>query len=290
MTDSVTENLDTLFNSESACVTYLFRKRWPGGFICSFCGSVQKEMAPAHTVVCRYCRKQTSITAHTLMHGSKKKLVTWMHAAWQFCLHSDGLSAKHLQRLMELSSYHTAWSWLQKIRYGAGLAEATPCCGKVLFDLGILPIKVVPQKSMPDICVALELDITSTKRRALFAVLTSRSPDSIATAGEQLLCREATLFIKEPGWLLRDTLNTSYLIKSATESEVEQGQILLEKAALWLNSVYRGAFDVSYLQSYLDEFSFRYNTGSWPNRLAVFDHLVTGLLSPVHKKTQGEKS
>ncbi|MFN2356095.1 MAG: transposase, partial [Desulfopila sp.] len=72
---------NTPFSTEHACVTYLFQKRWPWGFKCPFCQRVQKDMAPAYTVVCRYCRKQTSITAHTLMHGSKKNLVAWMRVA-----------------------------------------------------------------------------------------------------------------------------------------------------------------------------------------------------------------
>jgi len=70
--------LNSRFANEHACVTYLFRRRWPLGFRCPFCGAVQKETAPAYTVVCRYCRKQTSITAQTIMHGSKMDLVAWL--------------------------------------------------------------------------------------------------------------------------------------------------------------------------------------------------------------------
>lgn len=76
MTASQQQFFNSLFTDEHACVSYLFNKRWPMGFACPFCGVVQPEVAPAYTVVCRYCRKQTSITAKTLMHGSKK---TWFH-------------------------------------------------------------------------------------------------------------------------------------------------------------------------------------------------------------------
>jgi len=33
------------------------------------------------------------------------------------------------------------------------------------------------------------------------------------------------------------------------------------------------------MQTYLAEFSFRHNTASWSDRLSVFDHLMTGLIS-----------
>jgi hypothetical protein len=99
-------------------------------------------------VVCRYCRKQTSITAHTLMHGSKKNLVAWMRVASQFCFHDQGISARELQRLMKLSCYQTAWNWLQKMRRGAALAESTPCRGTVLFDIIPLQISAVPKRTL----------------------------------------------------------------------------------------------------------------------------------------------
>lgn len=280
--------LNTPFSSEQACVTYLFRKRWPWGFKCPFCGSLQQEIAPAYVVVCRYCRKQTSITAHTLMHGSKKCLVAWMRVVWQFCFQKEGLSARELQRLMELSCYQTAWSWLQKIRCGAALAESAPCRGVVIFDLAPLSVAVSSAKAVPDIGMALEMSYAKNARVRLAAINPS-SPKTITTVINKLIEENATLLIREREWLSSDCLIAPDLQGQPTPEQLERVKFLLQKVVSWLNSVYRGAIDPGHLQGYLDEFSFRHNTASWPDHLAVMDHLVTGLVSTEGRRPKAEQ-
>jgi len=270
----------TLFSTEHACVTYLFQKRWPYGFRCPFCKRVQSSLAPAYTVVCRYCRKQTSITAHTLMHGSKKNLVAWMRVASQFCFHDQGISARELQRLMELSCYQTAWSWLQKIRRGAALAESVPCRGTVLFDVLSLQISAVPQKKTLDIGIALELgqDKPALARVRLW-VLNKKSQEEVTATVNTLIEKNTILLIRNQQWQNLNDFHESYRPVAPTPKQLAQGYLLMQKAANWLDKLYRGAIDSCYLQSYLDEFCFRQNTESWPDRLAVLDHLLTGLIS-----------
>jgi hypothetical protein len=280
----------TLFATEHACVTYLFQKRWPWGFKCPFCRRVQKDMAPAYTVVCRYCRKQTSITAHTLMHGSKKSLVAWMRVASQFCFHEEGISARELQRLMELSCYQTAWSWLQKIRRGAALAESAPCYGTVLFDILPLKIAAVPQKKMADICIALELAApTPALARVRLLLLDKATPEELTATIHTLIEKDSTLLIRHQNWTALNNFHEPYQAVAPTPKQMAQGYLLLQKMASWLDRLYRGAIDPCYLQSYLDEFSFRHNTASWPDRLAVLDHLLTGLISPVTEISRAPK-
>lgn len=284
-------NLRTLFSSEQHCVSYLFRKRWPHGFRCPFCGTLQKEMAAAHIVVCRYCRKQTSITAHTLMHGSKKNLIAWMRVAWQFCSRDQGISARELQRLMELSCYHTAWNWLQKIRRAAALAESIPCSGKVVFEVVPVSISIALGKPYPDIGIALELQCpTHTTGRVRFAVLDSTALDVITTAMRSLIASDATIFLHKDDWLSQHLVNIPHHHLQPESAESTLGKQLYQEAERWLTTLFRGAIDLIYLQSYLDEFSFRYNTASWPNTLDVFDHVLTGLVTPIGENTNPNKS
>lgn len=274
------QNLNTLLSSEQACISYLFEKRWPWGFICPFCGTEQKQMVPAHNVLCRYCRKQTSITARTPMHGTKKSLIAWMRIAWQFCIQKQGVSAKEIQRLMELSSYQTAWSWLQRIRHGAARAESALCCGNVLFDCISRPISKSAGQVAQDIGFALELNQRNyTTGRVRFTLLASCSPEAISKAANCLITSDATLLLKNPEWPGNNWLQKQYNHVKASKEQIEQGQLMFQKTRQWLKSIYRGAIDITYLQSYLAEFSFRHNTASWPDRMAVLDHLLTGLLS-----------
>ncbi len=271
----------TLFATEHACVTYLFQKRWPWGFKCPFCRRVQSDVAPAYTVVCRYCRKQTSITAHTLMHGSKKNLVAWMRVAAQFCFHQPGVSARELQRQMELTCYQTAWSWLQKIRRGASRSESAPCSGTVLFDVLPLRISAMPNMPIVDVGIALELDHEKPQSvRVRLLALDENSPENRAAAVNTLVARDAVLLIHSKRRTDVDHCDTaSYTLVAPKPQQLTEAVALLEQTASWLDTLYHGAIDTGYLQSYLDEFCFRHNTAFWPDRLAVLDHLLTGLIA-----------
>jgi len=282
------QKISTLFSNEQDCVSYLFKKRWPWGFRCPFCGTEQKEMAPAYTVVCRYCRKQTSITAHTLMHGTKKSLVAWMQISWQFCFRDKGISAREVQRFMNLASYQTAWRWLQKIRHGAALAESSPIGGSVLFDCGSLSESPSSGQAGPDVGVALELNHHfGNQGKVRFALLTSPSPDAIALAINNLVLKNSTLLLKHQEWIANSSLQEQYHYKKASRDQLLQIQLLIQETMAWLHSVYRGAIDTSYMQTYLSEFSFRYNTASWSDPLSVFDHLLTGLISSTEDEPAG---
>ena len=284
---------NTLFATEHACVTYLFQKRWPWGFKCPFCRRVQRDLAPAYTVVCRFCRKQTSITAHTLMHGSKKNLVAWMRVASQFCFHDLGISARELQRLMELSCYQTAWSWLQKIRHGATLAESAPCCGTVLFDILPLHISAVSENKTIEIAMASELNHNEPEppsARVRLLTLDQNSPLDLATVITTLVEKDSTLLIRSQRRTDPDDFHGLYTVAAPTPRQLTLGHLLLQEASTWLERLYHGAIDSCYLQSYLDEFCFRHNTASWPDRLAVLDHLLTGLISSADSTTTGSRT
>lgn len=65
---------------------------------------------------CRQCGYKASVTAGTIFQGSHMPLRTWFRAMWWVTNQKHGLSALGLQRLLELGSYETAWSCLQKLR------------------------------------------------------------------------------------------------------------------------------------------------------------------------------
>jgi len=64
----------------------------------------------------RKYKRQTSITAETLFHGSHKPLRTWFLAMWFVTSQKHGASVLGLKRVPGLGSYNTAWIWLHKLR------------------------------------------------------------------------------------------------------------------------------------------------------------------------------
>ncbi len=65
---------------------------------------------------CAECGKQTSVTAGTVMHGSKLPLSTWFCAAYLMATHSNTIPALQLQKLLGLGSYKTAWLLCANLR------------------------------------------------------------------------------------------------------------------------------------------------------------------------------
>ena len=59
----------TRFATEEDCRNYMFAQRFPDGFVCPKCGCREYyDLKTRHTCQCRQCRRQTSVTAGTVMH------------------------------------------------------------------------------------------------------------------------------------------------------------------------------------------------------------------------------
>ena len=106
------------FPDNAACADYLARRRWPDGFVCPCCGGTKGWLlkTKAFTWECAACRRQTSVTAGTVMHGSHLPLKTWFTAIHIVTSHSNGISALQLQAQLGLGSYKSAWLLLTKLR------------------------------------------------------------------------------------------------------------------------------------------------------------------------------
>src|SRR5215218_3964842 len=123
------------FATEAACLDYLAASRWPEGFACPGCGGRRAwVLERRHLWECAECHLQTSVTAGTVMHGTRTPLRGWFWAAYLVATHHPGISAKQLQRQLGLSRYETAWLILQKLRRAMVAPEREPLKGEVEVD------------------------------------------------------------------------------------------------------------------------------------------------------------
>lgn len=104
------------FNTEQACMDYLAKMKWPEGFCCQRCGHWQYWISAKRLYICTRCESGYSLTAGTVMHGTKKPLTYWFKAMWWFTTRKSGVNAVNLKELLGLGSYQTAWAWLHKLR------------------------------------------------------------------------------------------------------------------------------------------------------------------------------
>src|SRR5271170_2863648 len=105
------------FPDEAGCAAFLFKRRWPDGFVCPSCGGNRAAAlkSRAYTFECYGCGRQTSITAGTAMHRTRLPLTAWFWAAHLMATHSNGMSARQLEDQLGLT-YRTAWLLAQKLR------------------------------------------------------------------------------------------------------------------------------------------------------------------------------
>ncbi|WP_424832999.1 IS1595 family transposase [Ruegeria sp.] len=124
------------FPDDEACASWLFDLRWPNGFECPGCGHDKcwTLSCRSWTYECKGCRRQTSIRAGTLMHASNLPLTIWFWAAYLMATHSNGFSAVQLQKQLGLGSYRTAWLLLGKLRAAMIDPDRNPLSGLVEVD------------------------------------------------------------------------------------------------------------------------------------------------------------
>ena len=72
------------FNTEQACMDYLAKRKWPEGFCCQRCGHQEYWISAKRLYICTRCESGYSLTAGTVMHGTKKPLAYWFKAMWWF--------------------------------------------------------------------------------------------------------------------------------------------------------------------------------------------------------------
>ena len=117
--------------------------RWPGGFRCPECGHDKgwALRSKAHTFECAGCRRQTSVTAGTILHGSKLPLTVWFWAVYLMATHSNGISALQLQKQLGIGSYRSAWLLAHKLRTAMVDPVRNPLSGLVEIDEASLPFR-----------------------------------------------------------------------------------------------------------------------------------------------------
>lgn len=124
------------FPDDESCLRYLERLRWGDGFVCRFCGTVGGEWWAVRRGMrrCAACRKESSVTAGTIFHGSRLPLQSWFAAIWYVVNQKQGVSALGLQRVLGFGSYQTAWAWLHKLRRAMVLPGRELLAGAVEID------------------------------------------------------------------------------------------------------------------------------------------------------------
>jgi hypothetical protein len=74
------------------------------------------------------------VTAGTILHGAKLPLTIWFWAAYLMATHSNGIAAVQLYRQLRLGSYKSAWLICAKLRRAMVDPDRNPLAGRLEVD------------------------------------------------------------------------------------------------------------------------------------------------------------
>jgi predicted RNA-binding Zn-ribbon protein involved in translation (DUF1610 family) len=289
------------FPDDAACVRYLAGLRWPTGFICPACGATRAyELVARRLWQCAACRQQTSLTAGTVLHGTRLPLITWFWAMYLAATLNTGISARQLRKQLGLRRYETAWMLLQKIRRAMVNPQRERLSGEVEVDTtwvggtqeGSNRGRSTTDRKALLVALAVEHHGHSLGRLRMEVIRDA----SGATLTDFVLrnVAPATTLHGEIWAGYSRLLASGYrhqrrseraLNKAGEEVNVVPGvHRVVSNLKTWLRGTHRGV-GADHLERYLEEFVFRFNRRFYP--MAAFDTLL-GLTSKIEPTAYAE--
>jgi transposase-like protein len=281
------QDFDKWFTSENACLEYIAKLRWPEGFTCPSCGEKtdKPSLMGRGLFLCRKCKRQTSISAGTLFHGSHKPLRTWFLAMWFVTSQKHGASALGLKRVLGLGSYNTAWNWLHKLRRAMVRAGRDQLSGEVEVDetyVGGVGTKVRGRGAKRKTIVAIAAEVRGrSPGRIRMAKIPDLSAASLRRFVRDNVQRGSDL--RTDGWSGYngiEVMGYKHTVINISDSgdpahvvmpRVHRVASLLDR---WWLGIHQGAIRPSHLDYYLDEFTFRFNRRTSKARGLLFYRLM----------------
>ena len=226
------------------------------------------------------------MTAGTLFDRRRTPLTVWFTACWMFASQKDGVSGLSLQRALEIGSYPTAWAMLHRLRSVLVRPGRDRLTGTVEVDEtyiggqepGLRGGRAKGKKSL--IGVAVELAQPRGYGRVRMAILADASAASLHPFVTDNIAPGATVITDAwQGYRGIDKLGYTHDRRSQRAARArgqDPGELLpgvhrvASLAKRWLLGTHQGSVEEAHLQSYLNEFTFRFNRRHSRSRGMVF--------------------
>lgn len=280
------QEFDAWFGTEEACAAYVARLRWPDGFVCPACGGSKSWPTGRQQLRCASCQRQTSVTAGTILEGTRKPLRVWFQAMWYVTSQKCGGSALGLKRVLGFGSYQTAWTWLHKMRRAMVRSGRDLLSGRVEVDemyVGGVEEGVRGRQTEKKAIVVAAIEVLDPK--GFGRVRLRHVPDVSAKSLVGFVMdvvRPGTVVMTD-GWHGYDPLPPESFtrVKSVLSTSGDPAHVALpgvhRVASLlkrWLLGTHQGSVGAVHLGYYLDEYTFRFNRRTSRARGLLFYRLL----------------
>ncbi len=265
----------------------LEKTRWPEGPVCPHCGQINnayrlQARAASKTPVrkgvwkCGGCREQFSVTVGTVFEDSHVSISKWLLAIHLLCASKKGMSAHQLHRMIGVS-YKTAWFMFHRLRFS--MAQH-PWIDKLGGVIEIDETYIGPKEKGIG---GGKPTIERSKKRPVVSLLDRERGQVRSFPVERVTVAELKPILKE-NVETRATIQTDEaVVYHFMRDEFPQHDVVKHRGkeySRWENGrhittntvegffslVKRGVYGtyhhigIPYLQQYLNEFDFRYNS------------------------------
>jgi hypothetical protein len=283
-----------LFPDDAACAKYLEAIRFRDGFTCPHCntaGEPGRLSTRPHVLRCRACRKETRLMAGTTMQDSHTPLSVWFWGAYLLTSMTPGMSAVQFQRQLGLTRYETAFQILHKLRSGMVCPKRDRIGGKLPCEVdetyvggktrgegrgvhhGIIvagAVEICTRKPSDKVGKAAPRRGGRYAGRLRLSVIPNRGGTSLGRFLDDSV-EDGTMVVTDD-WKGYSSL-TERGYEHLPVAERGSAQVAEEYLPLihlvfsnlksWILGVHHGV-DPQHLQSYLNEYTFRFNRRFYP--------------------------
>lgn len=270
------------FASEAACEEFLAAVRYAEGFVCPRCGVGRGWSLNGHRLIECANGHKVSLTAGTMLHGTRQDLLTWFHAAFLVSTLTPGISALQFQRQLGLTRYETAFQMLHRVRSALVAPGRERLRGEVEVDETFIGGKDPDQdgRGGDKVLVVGAVEIVnrvaspaSPTRRPIGRVRLRAVPDASANSLAGFVETEIELgaIVHTDGWDgYRRLRRCGYDHHRMVQGKGRDAKAVLphihrvfSNLKAWLKGTHHGRIEPKYLQAYLDEYTFRFNRRFW---------------------------
>jgi hypothetical protein len=281
------------FPDDESCMDYLDRLRWPDGRACPVCGRVTSPAAPGRVWRCGRCGKRVSRTAGTIFQDTRTPLTVWFAAAWYMMADPGGVAALTMQRLLGLGSYQTAWAMLHRYRAAMACPARDLLTGRI--EVMAAPLRAErPRPATRDasdrttggrsvggpemtVAVAVELREPRGYGRARIGVIPGTEAQHLRAFLATALVPWSTVVSDTRGAFPAACDGRFRHEPHAVAGSLQPPPAVRQVASLcrqWLAGTHHGSARPEQIQSYVDEFCFRFNRRHAKARGALFYRLM----------------
>ncbi|HKM06189.1 MAG TPA: IS1595 family transposase [Sphaerochaeta sp.] len=275
-----------MFPDDNACVAFLAKLRWPEGFICPACKQASIPWnANRDRLICPICRHQTSVTAGTIFDKTRTPLKTWFEAAWHVSTAKSGMSAKTLERTIG-TSYKVAWMMLHRFRVAMVNNERSQLSGIVEVDESFVGGETHGGKRGRGTGKSIVVIAVEIKQPKGFGRVRMRHiPDSSGDSLVPFICDMIApgSVVRTDGWKGYNSVTDhgyqrEIIVQSSSGDPAHVSMPGVHRIASllkrWILGTHQGSVLPLHLQSYLEEFTFRFNRRTSRSRGLVFRRLI----------------